>query len=94
MFDYRGEGREDNPIAQFNGERLSLGDWTGVSGASAPTGIGLGTSLRLTLLTGFFHVRPGVLVGFRNRIPQIQGEVVEQNRRRAEHLVSSAKLSY
>jgi hypothetical protein len=46
-------------IARFAGEQLSLGDWTGVSGAAAATGMGYRTSLGLSLLLGFFNVRLG-----------------------------------
>ena len=46
-------------IREFTGEQLSLGNWTGVSGAAAATGMGYRTSLGLSLLLGFFNVRLG-----------------------------------
>lgn len=43
----------------FAGEQMSLGAWTGVSGAAFSTGLGLRTSLALSFLAGFFNVRLG-----------------------------------
>lgn len=40
-------------------EPLSLGAWTGISGAAFSTGRGSGTSLGSSLLAGFFNVRLG-----------------------------------
>ena len=41
------------------GERLSLGAWTGISGAAFSTGLGARTSLGLSLLCGLANVRLG-----------------------------------
>ena len=59
VFDYRDEGRTDNPIAEFKSEKPTLGNWTGMSGAAAATGMGFRTSLGVSLLTGLFNVRLG-----------------------------------
>ena len=44
----------------YTGRPLSLGQWTGISGAAFSTGLGLRTSLGLSLLAGFFNVRLGL----------------------------------
>jgi hypothetical protein len=44
---------------RFPGEKLSLGQWTGISGAAFSTGMGLRTSLGLSLITGLMNVRLG-----------------------------------
>ena len=44
---------------KVGGERLSLGQWTAISGAAFSTGLGSRTSLGLSLLAGFFNVRLG-----------------------------------
>ena len=49
----------DYPDGKFSGEKLSLGNWVGVSGAAVSTGMGSRTSLGLSLLTGFFNARLG-----------------------------------
>ncbi|MGA2410621.1 MAG: patatin-like phospholipase family protein [Candidatus Binataceae bacterium] len=46
------------PIS-YDGERLSLGKWTAISGAAVATGLGSRNSLGASLLTGFFNVRLG-----------------------------------
>jgi hypothetical protein len=43
----------------FNGQQLSLGNWTAISGAAVSTGLGSRNSLGASLLTGFFNVRLG-----------------------------------
>lgn len=43
----------------FKPERLSLGQWTAISGAAFSTGIGSQTTLFMSLLTGFANVRLG-----------------------------------
>lgn len=45
---------------RYAGRPLSLGQWTGISGAAFSTGLGLRTSLGLSLLAGFFNVRLGL----------------------------------
>ncbi len=40
-------------------ERMSLGQWIGVSGAAFSTGLGSGTSLGMSLLFGFANIRLG-----------------------------------
>jgi hypothetical protein len=51
VFDYR-----DN---LFAGEPLPLGSWVGISGAAFSTGIGMRTSLGISLLAGLANVRLG-----------------------------------
>ncbi len=43
----------------FQGDRLSLGDWMGVSGAAISTGLGSRTSLGASFLAGWANVRLG-----------------------------------
>lgn len=50
MFDYS---------RNYDGQRLSLGKWIGISGAAVATGLGSLTSIGASLLTGFFNVRLG-----------------------------------
>jgi hypothetical protein len=50
MFDYPKD---------YDGQRLSLGKWIGISGAAVATGLGSLTSIGASLLTGFFNVRLG-----------------------------------
>jgi hypothetical protein len=59
VFDYEDQGGNNDNIADFKGERPSLGNWTGMSGAAAATGMGYRTSLGVSLLTAFFNVRLG-----------------------------------
>jgi len=47
------------PPIKFPGERLSLGQWVGISGAAFSTGTGFRTSLGLSLLAGIGNVRLG-----------------------------------
>jgi hypothetical protein len=51
MFDYSSKN--------YDGQRLSLGKWIGISGAAVATGLGSLTSIGASLLTGFFNVRLG-----------------------------------
>ncbi|HSS49880.1 MAG TPA: hypothetical protein VLX28_13165, partial [Thermoanaerobaculia bacterium] len=51
VFDYRNK--------KFAGEMLPLGTWVGISGAAFSTGIGMRTSLGLSLLAGLGNVRLG-----------------------------------
>ncbi|MGO9058225.1 MAG: hypothetical protein ACLQU2_12710 [Candidatus Binataceae bacterium] len=60
VFDYKDYSVKSlDPIAEFKGERLSLGNWTGLSGAAASTAMGFRTSLGVSLITAFFNVRLG-----------------------------------
>ncbi len=43
----------------FQAERLSLGDWMGISGAAFSTGLGSRTSLALSFLAGWANIRLG-----------------------------------
>ena len=45
--------------ARYRGKHLTLGQWTGISGAAFSTGIGSRTSLGLSFIAGFFNVRLG-----------------------------------
>lgn len=58
MFDY-GAGKPRGRDIPYLGERLSLGDWTSISGAAFSTGLGFRTSMALSFLAGFFNVRLG-----------------------------------
>lgn len=51
--------RVRGPAACFEPEPLTLGQWMGISGAAASTGMGARTSLGSSLLFGFFNVRLG-----------------------------------
>ena len=55
--------REDNVFSMFRGmkgaERLTLGQWTGISGAAFSTGVGSRTSLGYAFLAGLANVRLG-----------------------------------
>ena len=55
--------REDEEFSMFRGienvERLTLGQWTGISGAAFSTGIGSRTSLGYAFLAGLANVRLG-----------------------------------
>jgi len=76
VFNYRDEGsKDDDPIAEFKGEKPSLGNWTGMSGAAAATGMGFRTSLGVSLLTGLFNVRLGYWwdSGIQSRTPSKKG---------------------
>lgn len=57
VFDYKTEEGEGQP--RFTGEMLPLGTWVSISGAAFSTGVGMRTSLGLSLLTGFGNVRLG-----------------------------------
>ncbi len=46
-------------LAWRGGERLTVGQWVGISGAAFSTGVGARTSLGLSLLCGFANVRLG-----------------------------------
>ena len=62
MFEYgtKAEGAEHGPCPiRYEGEGLTLGRWTGISGAAFSTGMGSRTSLAASLLLGFFNVRLG-----------------------------------
>jgi len=69
----------------FTGQRLSLGGWTGISGAAFSTGIGARTSLGFSLLAGFFNIRLGYWwnSGARSfvwpgwHIPSLAGRLIE-----------------
>ena len=50
MFDYNGN---------YEGQRLTVGKWIGISGAAVATGLGSLTNIGASLLTGFFNVRLG-----------------------------------
>ena len=58
MFDY-GSGPGGTKVL-YKGRSLTLGQWTGISGAAFSTGLGSRTSLGLSLITGFFNVRLGL----------------------------------
>lgn len=58
MFDYPAVKRTDD-LAPYRGERLTLGQWVGISGAAFSTGMGARTSLAASMLLGFFNVRLG-----------------------------------
>ncbi|MFL6290993.1 MAG: hypothetical protein ACJ759_08880, partial [Thermoanaerobaculia bacterium] len=49
----------DYPDLEFSGEALPLGAWLSISGAAFSTGIGMRTSLGLSLLSGLANVRLG-----------------------------------
>ncbi len=53
----------------FRGQRLSLGNWTAISGAAVSTGLGSIGSIGTSLLTGFFNLRLGYWwnSGYRSR---------------------------
>ena len=57
MFEYKSDG--NCGVTNYEGERLTLGQWTGVSGAAFSTGLGSRTSLALSFLAGMFNVRLG-----------------------------------
>ena len=52
-------GRKKTDTHSFNGQQLSLGNWTAISGAAVSTGLGSRNSLGASLLTAFFNVRLG-----------------------------------
>ena len=56
MFAYSIDGTAPN----YTGRSLTLGQWTGISGAAFSTGLGSRTSLGLSLIAGFFNVRLGL----------------------------------
>ena len=56
---FRFLGRKKMDADSFNGQQLSLGNWTAISGAAVSTGLGSRNSLGASLLTGFFNVRLG-----------------------------------
>ena len=56
VFNYA-ESNLSGPEPPF--EPLTLGQWTGLSGAAFSTGLGARTSLGLSLLAGFFNIRLG-----------------------------------
>ena len=57
MFEYDPEGCGKEHV--YKGEKLTLGQWTGISGAAFSTGLGSRTSLSLSYLLGIFNVRLG-----------------------------------
>ncbi len=60
MFEYEVEDDSpEEPHIRYGGERLTLGQWTGISGAAFSTGMGARTSLAMSLLFGFLNVRLG-----------------------------------
>ena len=58
MFDY--DNASNGARIRCTGRFLTLGQWTGISGAAFSTGLGSRTSLGLSLLAGFFNVRLGL----------------------------------
>ena len=60
MFAYGASSTGSEGEVCYAGRPLSLGQWTGISGAAFSTGLGLRTSLGLSLLAGFFNVRLGL----------------------------------
>ena len=59
MFAYDASTDAEGEVC-YAGRPLSLGQWAGISGAAFSTGLGLRTSLGLSLLAGFFNVRLGL----------------------------------
>ena len=57
MFEYDTEACGGKAV--YKGETLTLGQWTGISGASFSTGLGSRSSLSLSYLLGMFNVRLG-----------------------------------
>ncbi len=53
MFNYPAVAGTDN-LARYRGERLTFGQWVGISGAAFSTGMGSRTSLAASLLLGFY----------------------------------------
>lgn len=49
----------NHPPSENDFERLSLGQWTAISGAAFSTGMGKQSSIGLSLLTGYFNLRLG-----------------------------------
>lgn len=87
VFEYR-EGEDirssDKPsdwIARYRGEGLTLGQWTGISGAAFSTGMGSRTSLAASLLLGFFNVRLGSL---------LSGPIIEQIQLLMQHVLGGS----
>ena len=65
MFDYAEttndqRAKNNHGKVRYTGRHLSLGQWTGISGAAFSTGLGSRTSLGLSLLAGFFNIRLGL----------------------------------
>ena len=60
IFAYESRSEGDEQEVWYTGRSLSLGQWTGISGAAFSTGLGSRTSLGLSLLAGFFNVRLGL----------------------------------
>ena len=60
MFAYKKRCEGDEQEVWYTGRSLSLGQWTGISGAAFSTGLGSRTSLGLSLIAGFFNVRLGL----------------------------------
>ena len=60
MFAYKERYEGDEQEVWYTGRSLSLGQWTGISGAAFSTGLGSRTSLGLSLIAGFFNVRLGL----------------------------------
>ncbi|HUA35909.1 MAG TPA: hypothetical protein VMA09_20025 [Candidatus Binataceae bacterium] len=56
---YRVFDNDEEDHGRFQGQRLSLGNWTAISGAAVSTGLGNLTSLGTSMLTAFFNVRLG-----------------------------------
>ena len=60
MFAYESSSDGDEQEVWYTGRSLTLGQWTGISGAAFSTGLGSRTSLGLSLIAGFFNVRLGL----------------------------------
>ena len=52
-------GQDPAGLREFNSEELDVGDWCAISGAAFSTGLGMRTSLGLSLLAGLANVRLG-----------------------------------
>ncbi|MDE0102860.1 MAG: hypothetical protein OXN89_10815 [Bryobacterales bacterium] len=57
MFEYATKDSREKAV--YKGEKLTLGQWTGISGAAFSTGLGPRSSLSLSYLLGMFNVRLG-----------------------------------
>jgi Patatin-like phospholipase len=55
------------PWCRFDSEELDLGDWCAISGAAFSTGMGMRTSLGLSLLAGLANVRLGYWWNFNTK---------------------------
>lgn len=63
-------GTQHKPGEQLHTEDLSLGDWCAISGAAFSTGLGIRTSLGLSLLAGLANVRLGYWWNARAHLPE------------------------